>query len=105
MVIKLLMASDIMIRLSSTVSVGCNLHMVCSGAGDVGSGGAGDDDEMSWSHVRDTASYDGDMGLKNDGSGDGGGITAMMTVVVTALGTSSAVGVAPTQEGIATVAT
>ena len=69
MVIKLLMASDIMIRLSSTVS---NAHMVSSGAGDVGSGGAGDDDEMSWSHVDDTGSYDGDMGLKNDGSGDNG---------------------------------
>ncbi|KAI0212846.1 hypothetical protein LSAT2_002206 [Lamellibrachia satsuma] len=59
-----------MIRLSSTVSVGRNGHMVSS-AGDVGSGGAGDDDdEVSWSHVDDTGLYDGDMGLKNDGSGD-----------------------------------
>ena len=45
MVIKLLMASDIMIRLPSTVSVGRNGHMFSSGASDVGSGGAGDDDD------------------------------------------------------------
>ena len=31
-----------------------------------------DDDEISWFHVDDIGSYDGDMGLKNDGSGDNG---------------------------------